>query len=155
MEALFKQRIDDFLAQERIAVAGYSSHSNPGNAIYDKLKKNGYQVYAVNPNADKIRGITAYKNLAAIPDQVDGVMITAPPKATEEIVEECGKLGIKRIWIHRSIDNGSYSKKAVQRANELGISVIPAACPMMFVKADVIHKCFKWIMNARGKLKTE
>jgi len=48
-----QEKVEDFLAQKRIAVAGVSRHhtSHPvGNLIYERLKKAGHSVFAVNPN---------------------------------------------------------------------------------------------------------
>lgn len=151
----YQHKVQDFLNLKSIAVAGYSRGSNPGNAIYDKLKNNGYKVYAINPNADQINGIKCYASLSDIPEKVEGVVVTAPPAATEKIVEDCGKLGIKNLWIHRSMDNGSYSKEAVTKAKSLGINTISIGCPMMFLKPDIFHRCFRWVMDVRGKLQVE
>jgi len=57
--------------------------------------------------------------------------------------------------MHRSIDNGSYSPEAEQLANTHGISVINIGCPMMFVKPDLFHQCFRWVMKVKGKFKDE
>jgi predicted CoA-binding protein len=42
--------VQDFLAQEKIAVVGVSDKRDTGcNLAYKNFKENGYQVYAVNP----------------------------------------------------------------------------------------------------------
>jgi predicted CoA-binding protein len=46
-------RVDDFLAQKRIAVAGVSSdntHHPVGNLIFRRLQKSGHVVVPVNPH---------------------------------------------------------------------------------------------------------
>ena len=46
-------KVNDFLAQKRIAIAGVSRHNNhhpAGNLIYKRLKKTGHDVFPVNPN---------------------------------------------------------------------------------------------------------
>ena len=50
------QAVDEFLALKRIAVAGVSREpggSHASNGIYSRLKDRGYEVFPVNPNADK------------------------------------------------------------------------------------------------------
>jgi len=144
----------DFLALKRIAVAGVSGTSNKtGNYIYDKFKKNGYEVFPVNPNATDINGDRCYPNLAAIDGGVDGVVIVTKASVTEKIVEECASLGIRHVWIHKSVDKSSYSDKAVAFCRENDIEIIPAACPMMFLQpVDFAHKCMKWIFTFSGKI---
>ena len=59
----------DFLAQRRIAVAGVSRQAagHGGNYIYKTLKKRGYEVFAVNPNAETVEGDPCFHTLADIP----------------------------------------------------------------------------------------
>ena len=47
---------EDFLAQPRVAVTGVSRNSrgHGSNAVYKRLRERGYQVFAVNPNADRV-----------------------------------------------------------------------------------------------------
>lgn len=144
----------EFLSQRRIAVAGASrSGDTAGNAIYRKLRDAGYEVFAVNPNADQIEGDPSYKNLASIPEGVDAVVVATHPKVSANVVRECAELGIKRVWIHRAFGAGSMSDEASEIAREAGIDVIPGACPMMFCEpVDVGHKCIKWVLGALGKM---
>lgn len=62
----------DFLTSRRIAVTGVSrdAGSHSGNAIRDRLRERGYEVFAVNPNAERIDGERCYANLDAIPGSV-------------------------------------------------------------------------------------
>jgi hypothetical protein len=148
----YQKKVDDFLSQQNIAVAGYScKDKNTGNFIYEKMAKNGYNVYAVNPKAQNQSDVVCYPDLQSIPVKVDGVIITAPPAASINIVEQCIALGIDKIWMHRSVDNGSYSAEAEKLAEKNGLSVIGIGCPMMFLKPDLFHRCFRWIMKAQGK----
>ena len=53
-----QQKVDDFLAQKRIAVAGVSrtSQNEAANLVYRKLRDAGYQVFPINPNAETAEG---------------------------------------------------------------------------------------------------
>ncbi len=152
--ATLQQMVDDFLAQQRIAVAGVSrSGSAPANAIYKKLRDAGYQVFAVNPNAPEIEGDPCYANLAAIPGGVDGVVAATHPAVTTQLVQQCADLGIPRLWIHRSFGQGSFSDEAVSLGQAHNVAVIPGGCPMMFCQpVDVAHKCIRWWLSVTGSL---
>ncbi|GAB4410447.1 MAG: hypothetical protein OHK0039_14840 [Bacteroidia bacterium] len=148
----FQSAIEDFLAQKHIAIAGVSR--TPGaaaNAIYQKFRDNGYAVFAINPEAQQIGDITCYPNLRAVPVQLDGVFCLTPPAATEALVRECAELGIPRVWIHGSVDRSSYSEEAVRYGKSRGIRIIPAACPMMYLRPDVVHRCMHWVMSRTGR----
>jgi predicted CoA-binding protein len=149
-----KEAAENFLNLKTIAVAGVSStKKDAANYIFEKLKNTGHQVYPINLNAKEIDGVTCYPNLSALPEKPEGVVIATNAKVTIEIVKECAALSIKHAWIHKSLDNGSYSKEAVDFCKENGIELIPGGCPMMHCKpVDFPHKCIKWVLNTMGKL---
>ncbi len=142
----------DFLSRRRIAVAGVSRKGDvAANAIYVKLRSAGYQIYAVNPNADTVEGDRAWPSLAKIPGGVDGVVIATHPSMAQALVRECAALGIRNVWMHRSVGGGSVDDAAVALARELGLSVIPGSCPMMFCQpVDFGHKCMRWVIHLTG-----
>ena len=150
-------KIDDFLAQKRIAVAGVSRNNSQhpvGNLIYDKLKTTGHDVFPVNPNMQTFEGDHCYPDLKSIPGGVDEVVIVTRPETTERIVRTCSDAGVRRVWMHQSMAKGSsVSPEAVEYCGAHDISVIAGACPMMFVPgADFGHTCMRWIMKLTGGL---
>lgn len=155
--ASFKARVDDFLAQKRIAVAGVSrdnSHHPVGNLIYQRLKSTGHEVFPVNPNMQTFEGEPCYPDLKSIPGGVDGVVIITRPEVTTDIVQQCGEAGVPRVWMHQSLLSGSsVSREAVAYCDEHDISVIPGACPMMYgPHVDLGHACMRGVMRLTGKL---
>lgn len=147
--------IDDFLAQRRIAVAGVSrtKKNEAANLIYRKLRHGGYEVFAVNPNADSIEGDVCYPDLASIPGGVEAVVLATHPKVTPVLVKQCSELGIGRVWMHRSFGPGSVSEDAVALCREKTIRLIPGGCPMMFCSpVDVPHRCMRWLLRLTGGL---
>ena len=53
----FDNMANEFLSQERIAIAGVSrSEDGTANAIYRTLRDKGYSMFAVNPSADEVEG---------------------------------------------------------------------------------------------------
>ena len=149
-----KLAAEEFLSHKKIAVTGVSRKGDTAaNTIYKKLKISGYNVYPVNPNAQSIDGDICFPNLQSIPEKVEGVVIGTKPEQAKKIVEKCGELGIKNVWIHSSFGEGSYDEEAVNKARELGLNIIPRGCPMMFCEpVDVAHKCFRWFFGITGKL---
>ena len=84
------QRIKDaaaeFLAGKRVAVTGVSREAKDhgSNVVYKRLRERGYEVFAVNPNADEVEGDRCYHHLGEIPGGVDGVVIGTRPERAEE-----------------------------------------------------------------------
>jgi hypothetical protein len=149
-----KEAGDDFLAQKRIAVVGVSRSSNQAaNLVYRGLRQADYEVFAVNPNTDEAEGDTCYHDLKSTPDGVDAVLIATTPEVAEAVVRECAEQGISRVWMHRSFGRGSVSEKAADFCRENNITVIAGGCPRMFLpKADLGHRCMRWILNLTGGL---
>ena len=152
-----KTRVADFLAQKRIAVAGVSrdnSHHPVGNLIYDRLKKTGHDVFAVNPHMQTFEGDRCYRDVRSIPGGVDGVVIITRPETTEQIVHDCHEAGVRRVWMHQSVGKGtSVSRDAVEYCRQHDISVIAGGCPMMYGPgADVAHRCMRWVLKLTGGL---
>ena len=150
----YKNRVAAFLRAKNIAIAGYSSSSSqPANAIYKRFADNGYNVFAVNPKASTIRDVKCFASLDDITGPLDAVVICTHPNVTLSVVNECITRNIKHIWMHRSMDQGSYSKEAVELSEKNNINCISSGCPLMFLEADFPHKCIRWIMDISGKLK--
>lgn len=151
-----KEATKNFLALKQIAVAGVSrTESNAANLIYRTLRSNGYQVFAVNPNAATVEGDTCYASLKSIPEKPEGVVIVTKPEVTDQVVHECAELGIKNVWMHNGMGT-SVSENAVTFCREHDISVIPGGCPMMFVSnADFGHRMMCWFQKLTGKLPKE
>jgi len=152
-------KIGDFLAQKRIAVAGVSrnnSHHPTGNLIYRRLKKSGHAVFAVNPHMQTFEGDRCYHDLPSIPGGVDGVVIVTRPAITQQIVHDCQRAGVRRVWMHQSMGKGtSVSPEAVEYCRQHDISVIAGACPMMFGDGvDFGHMCMRWVLRLTGGLPT-
>ena len=153
------KKVDDFLAQKRIAVAGVShdnSHHPVGNLIYHRLKKTGHDVFPVNPNMQSFEGDRCYPNVQSIPGGVDGVVIITRPEITERIVRDCDGAGVRRVWMHQSLAKGSsVSPEAVEYCRQHGINVIAGACPMMYGPGvDFGHTCMRVFMKLTGGLPT-
>ena len=146
--------VADFLARKRIAVAGVSRDGNlPANHIFRKLRNAGYDVYPVNPNAREVEGVACFPDLASVPVEIEGLVIATPAAAAGPLVEDCIRLGIPRVWMHRSFGEGSVDEGAAARCKEAGIALIPGACPMMYVEpVDVAHRCIRWVLGVSRKL---
>jgi predicted CoA-binding protein len=152
-----REAADEFLAQRRIAVAGVSRDDKmPANLIYRRLRDHGYEVFAVNPNAEEVEGDRCYPDVGAVPGGVDGVVVATPPDASERVVEQCAGAGVPRVWLHRGLGPGSLTDAAVASGREHGLEVIPGGCPNMFgPTADPGHRCMRAMLRMGGKLPKE
>jgi predicted CoA-binding protein len=156
MNARFQSLVDRFLDHDHIAIVGYSSKKDqPANAVFDRFRDNNYEVYAINPHPEKFEHQKVYKSLSQLPELPGGVVVFTPPEETVKVLEECVSLGIVNVWIHHSIDQGSWSPEAEQFAREHDINLISSGCPLMFLSPDFPHRCLKWFLGWKGLFKVE
>jgi hypothetical protein len=144
-----------FLANKRIAVTGVSRNpqGHGSNAVYQRLRSRGYDVFAVNPNAETVEGDPSYPNLKSIPDGVDAVVIATNPERAGATIAECAELGIKHVWMHRGPGQGSVDPDVARYGRSVGLEVIDGGCPCMFAEtADVGHKIMKFFMSLSGNV---
>jgi predicted CoA-binding protein len=150
-----KEAAGEFLAHKQIAVTGVSRNpqGHGSNAVYQRLRQRGYEVFAVNPNADEVEGDVCYHDLGSIPGGVEAVVIGTRPEIAEDTMRECAKLGIKHVWMHRGPGKGSVSDAATDYGRRQGITVIDGGCPLMFEPtADGAHKVMRFVFTMTGKV---
>ncbi|MCG3135525.1 MAG: hypothetical protein HMLKMBBP_03224 [Planctomycetes bacterium] len=118
-----------FLAQPTFAVVGASpDRTKYGNKVLRCYAQHGRAVTPVHPKEAVVEGLAAFPSLSAMSSPPAAVSVITPPAVTEKVVEECGRLGIRHVWMQP----GAESDAAVARARELGISAI-AGGPCLLV----------------------
>ncbi len=95
-------KLDAIFDPKSIAIIGASR--KPGSVGYSLLANlidSRFQgiVYPVNPLAKGILGIKCYPNVIEIPDVIDLAIIVVPLQFVPEVLEDCGKKGIKGVII--------------------------------------------------------
>ena len=150
-----KEAASEFLAKKRIAITGVSRtpQGHGSNIVYQRLRDRGYQVFAINPNADEVEGDRCYHDLKSVPGGVEAAVIGTRPEIAETAMRECADLGIRYVWMHRSFGAGSVSEAATAYGRQHGITVIDGGCPLMFdPTADLGHKAMRLVFTCMGKV---
>jgi len=65
--------------------------------------------------------------LESLPERPEVVDLVVPPAVTEQIVQECERLGLSRVWMQP----GAESRAAICYCSEHGIGVVHGACAMV------------------------
>ncbi len=135
-----KTQFEKFFYPKSIAVVGASEKAGKiGAEIFRNLAFYDYKykdkVYPVNPKHDKIMGIKAYPKIEDIPDKVDLAVVSIGAKFIPDLVESCGKKGIKNMVIvsggfkELGTEEGkSYEKKMIENAKKYGVRLIGPNC---------------------------
>ena len=129
MQTINQDLINEFLDKKNVfAVVGVSKESEKyGNKVYFDLKRSGYTVFPINPNASNISGDRCYPKLRKLPTLPDVVDIVVPPKITEKTVKECKDLGIGKVWMQP----GSESEIDIKFCRENSIKLLYGVCVML------------------------
>jgi len=152
MAMISKKTIDGFYRKKRIAVIGASrSKAKYGRMLFDEMKKLGYDAVPVNPNAQEISGIKAYKSVKDIKPAVEGAIAVVPPGEQEKVVNEAADAGIKTIWLHEHVMKGVSNPGAIAAASQRGMECIVGFCPMMYMPGSAFfHKIHGAVMKLFG-----
>ena len=91
-----------------------------GYKIVKTLKDNGYKVFPVNPNYDKVAGLTCYSDISQVADEVDVVDFVINPSIGRKAIEDVAENGLKYVWLQP----GARSKEIKEYAEDHNISVV-------------------------------
>src|SRR5687768_1150348 len=87
-----------------IAVVGASRH--PGKTAHSvplAIQQRGWRIIPVNPFADEIFGVRAYRTLAEIPEKVDFVNVFRPSADATQVVRDALAVGAPAVWLQLGI----------------------------------------------------
>jgi len=142
--------IEKFVQGKRLVIIGLSRGGKKfGNIAYKELKARGYTLYAIHPQAQEIEGVPCYPNLAALPGQVDGVLVSVPPQKAKAVLQEVAAAGIKNVWLQQ----GSESGEVLAQAKQLGLNVVSGKCILMYAPpVRGAHGLHRFVMKLIGQL---
>ena len=99
--ARFRPKHDDIVRDmnrimkpDSVAVIGASGETGKiGNSVMKNLINGGYKgkIYPINPSADEIMGMKAYKSVKDVPGSVDVAVFAIPAKFVAAALVECGE----------------------------------------------------------------
>ncbi|MCG3225687.1 MAG: CoA-binding protein [Candidatus Heimdallarchaeota archaeon] len=94
-------KLEKFFNAESFCVVGASTTENkPGNVVaYNFVHSFPGKTYLVNPKGGELFGNKLYKSVLEIEDKIEAACIIVPARFTPQMLEQCGKKGIKNIIV--------------------------------------------------------
>ena len=129
--------LESLFRPKAVAVIGASSKElSIGNRVIKNLIDFGFKggIYPINPSADEIRGIKAYKSILDCPGDVDVVHMVIPARFVPQAVEDCGRKGVKHIIINSGgfgetgAEGAAIEADFLERARRYGIRILGPNC---------------------------
>ncbi|MEU2602781.1 GNAT family N-acetyltransferase [Streptomyces hirsutus] len=94
--------LEPLLRPRSIAVVGAGRRpGSVGRALLHHLREDGFtgRLFAVNPAARAILGVSSYPSVGALPVTPDLVVVASPAGTVPAVAEECGKAGVRALVV--------------------------------------------------------
>ena len=120
-------------SSKRLAVLGIkpeSRDSRPAHYVPAYLQRNGYEIVPVPvyyPDVTEILGEQVYRTVAAVPGEVDMVVVFRKPNDVTGHVDDIIAKKPRVVWMQLGISNDA----AAERFAEAGIDVVQDRCTMV------------------------
>ena len=129
--------IEAILRPRSIAVIGASREPGSiGGEIFHNLVSRGFTgpVFPVNPRASVVQSVLAYPSIEAVPHAVDLAVIVVPAVHVLDVVEACGRKGVRAIVVisagfKETGDEGAARERELRdRALHYGMRMVGPNC---------------------------
>jgi acyl-CoA synthetase (NDP forming)/RimJ/RimL family protein N-acetyltransferase len=155
--------IQRFFDAKSVAIIGASRRQDTiGQTLVHNLVLGDYRgrVYVVNPAAEAVSGMPAYKSVADIPDQVDVAIVAVPAEAVNDVVLDCAAKGVHGLIVISSgfAEIGEEGRQRQRRllglARSYGLRLIGPNClGIINTHAEVsLNASLSTVMPPRGRV---
>ncbi|MCK9822968.1 GNAT family N-acetyltransferase [Nocardioides cavernae] len=154
--------IERFLSPRSVAVIGASRRQDTiGHLLVRNLVLGDFtgRVHVVNPSADAVGGMPAWKSVAEIPGDVDVAIVAVPAEAVQDVVLDCAAKGVHGLVVISSgfAETGEEGRMRQRRlvglSRSYGLRLIgPNALGVINTDPDVsINASLSSVMPPRGR----
>jgi predicted CoA-binding protein len=106
-----------------VAVIGASSNrAKFGNKALRAFEKQGFRVFAINPNEPEVEGHKTYASVLDVPGPIDMATVYVPGHIGVRVMDDLAKKGVPEVWLNPGADEDA----VVARARELGLKTVIA-----------------------------
>lgn len=115
-----QHHLKPLFAPNSVAVFGASDRiDSVGQIVFQNMLHSGYHgaLYPINPSHAKVQGCKAYSSIFEITEPVELAVIATPAHTVPDIIDECGKHGVKAaVIITAGFGEAGTAGKALERA---------------------------------------
>jgi acyl-CoA synthetase (NDP forming)/GNAT superfamily N-acetyltransferase len=154
--------IERFLAPRSVAVIGASRRQDTiGRALVRHLVLGNFagRIHVVNPHADSVAGMPAWKTVGEIPGDVDVAIVAVPAESVQDVVLDCAAKGVHGLVVISSgfAETGDEGRMRQRRlvglSRSYGLRLIgPNALGIINTDPDVsLNASLSSVMPPRGR----
>jgi predicted CoA-binding protein len=141
--------IEAFVGTKQLALIGASRKKGKfGNTLLRELRKKGYSLKVIHPDAEAIEGEPCLRSLTDVAGTLDSALIVTSKQHVPELLRQAATAGIKRVWLQQ----GAESPEALVVGKELGLDVIAGQCILMHASPTGPHAFHRCLVKLFGRL---
>jgi acetyl coenzyme A synthetase (ADP forming)-like protein len=149
--------LNGLLTPKSVAVVGASTTPGKiGHTVLKNLKESEYQggIFPVNPKAEEILGYKCYSSILDVEEPIDAAIIVIPAKYVSDIVDQCGKKGVKGLLIITSgfseVGLDDLEKELVSKAHGYGMRILGPNIVGVLSNSDKFNGSFAPFLPFKG-----
>jgi len=135
--------LEEIFSPGSVAIVGASPENDSSFAgqLIQALKERGFPaIYPVNPRHTEAFGLTCYPSLAAIPGEVDHVVVSIPAAKSLGLLDDCARKGVHSVHFFTAgfsesgeKEGSEIEKEMLKKARSGGFRIIGPNCTGLFV----------------------
>ena len=144
-----------------VAVIGASDREKSvGNVLFRNIRESGYKglLYPINHKHETIQGERAYRSIEEIGARIELAVVATRPQTVPEIVEQCGRSGVKSVIIitagfaEAGHSGAALERKTLEIARSYGVRVLGPNC-IGIIRPDLgLNATFARVNASKGNL---
>ncbi len=132
-----KHYLTSLFSPKSVAVFGASDRiDSVGQIVFNNMLTSGFKgaLYPINSRSPEVQGCKSYASITEIEEPVELVVIATPPQTVPDIIEECGKHGVKAAVIITAgfgeigAEGLKLERRLLDNAKRYGIRLIGPNC---------------------------
>ena len=132
-----KHYLTSLFSPKSVAVFGASDRvDSVGQIVFHNMLESNFQgaLYPINSRVAEVQGRRAYASISEIEDEIELVVIATPPQTVPDIIEECGKHGVKAVVIITAgfgeigAEGLELERRLLENAKRYGIRLVGPNC---------------------------
>ena len=129
--------LKSLFSPESVAIFGASDRiDSVGQIVLSNMLKSGYKgaLFPINPKHEEIQGNRAYASLFQVSEIVELAVVATPAQSVPDIIEDCGKHGIKAAVIisagfsETGATGQTLERAVLENARRYGIRLLGPNC---------------------------
>lgn len=152
------ETLDSLFQPRSIAIVGASNTEGKiGHSVVHNLIESKYTgaIYPINPNDPEIQGLKAYKSVLDVAGEIEAAVLTVPAKITKNVIDECGKKGVKSLIIITSgfseVGERELEEEIVALAHSYGMHVLGPNIVGVLSNSGNMNASFAPFLPLKGK----